>query len=224
MKKRFLMLGAVGASLISGVAFAAIQDAPPPPPPGGIFADADANNDGRITREEFQAAVAARFARVDANHDGQITQEERAAQREERREQRTAQREERRAARTTQQNAGQAADRAPDERRGGPGGRRMGPPPGGRGAPMAERVDTNHDGKVSLAEEQAAATQMFDRIDANHDGVIEQSERPAMRGPMGPGGHRGPGGRPGCPCPPPGDDMPPPPPPADAPDEAPSGN
>ena len=38
------------------------------------------------------------------------------------------------------------------------------------------RVDTNHDGALSLAEFQADADQFFKRLDINHDGVIEGGE------------------------------------------------
>lgn len=55
-----------------------------PPGPGGEhmrhgFADADANHDGKISREEFVAQAHAMFDRIDANHDGRLTQDELAA-------------------------------------------------------------------------------------------------------------------------------------------------
>ena len=40
------------------------------------FAKADANGDGRISRDEFLARAAARFDRLDANKDGALTAEE----------------------------------------------------------------------------------------------------------------------------------------------------
>ncbi len=43
---------------------------------GRLFAMADRNSDGQVSREEFQAAITARFAEVDANHDGGVTIEE----------------------------------------------------------------------------------------------------------------------------------------------------
>jgi hypothetical protein len=43
-----------------------------------------------------------------------------------------------------------------------------------------DKVDTDHDGKISLAEFQAAAAahlkERFDKLDANHDGFIEKDE------------------------------------------------
>jgi len=38
-------------------------------------------------------------------------------------------------------------------------------------------ADTNHDGRVSLAEAEAAALAHFDKADLNHDGKITPEER-----------------------------------------------
>lgn len=46
---------------------------------GGMFKRADANNDGRVSQQEFLARAAERFQRMDANGDGFITQEEATA-------------------------------------------------------------------------------------------------------------------------------------------------
>ena len=55
-------------------------------PPGGPgehmrhgFMDADANHDGKISREEFMNQAHAMFDRLDTNHDGRLTQDELAA-------------------------------------------------------------------------------------------------------------------------------------------------
>ena len=48
---------------------------------GEMAAMADANKDGAVSREEFNAAHAARFAQMDANKDGTVTPEERRAAR-----------------------------------------------------------------------------------------------------------------------------------------------
>jgi hypothetical protein len=42
-------------------------------------------------------------------------------------------------------------------------------------------ADTNHDGRVSLAEAQAAALAHFDKADINHDGTISPDEHEQMR-------------------------------------------
>ena len=56
---------------------------------------------------------------------------------------------------------------------------------GGMGMDFAghlfEMADANHDGRVSLAEAQAAALAHFDRADVNHDGRITPDERHQVR-------------------------------------------
>lgn len=49
---------------------------PPRHGPEALFSRADVNDDGRITRSEFNNASASLFAKLDANHDGVITREE----------------------------------------------------------------------------------------------------------------------------------------------------
>lgn len=39
-----------------------------------------------------------------------------------------------------------------------------------------DRIDTNHDGKISRAEYQAWVDGRFDKLDVNHDGVVDASE------------------------------------------------
>jgi Ca2+-binding EF-hand superfamily protein len=48
---------------------------------------------------------------------------------------------------------------------------------GGFGGHMFETADTNHDGRVSVAEAEAAALAHFDKADLNHDGKITPDER-----------------------------------------------
>jgi len=55
------------------------------------------------------------------------------------------------------------------------------PAGGGMMSRMFERLDTNHDGKVSREEYRAQAAERFDRMDTNHDGFLDQSEMTAMR-------------------------------------------
>ena len=47
----------------------------------------------------------------------------------------------------------------------------------GFGAHLFEMADTNHDGRVSLAEAEAAALAHFDKADLDHDGKITPEER-----------------------------------------------
>jgi len=114
----------------------------------------DANGDGVIDRAE--AAKSPRFAemfdKLDANHDGKISADERP-------------------------------QRHGD--RGGRGG------PGGQASGMA-KLDANGDGVIDRAEAAKAPrlSQNFDKLDTNHDGKLSADERP-QRGPgQGrPGGH-----------------------------------
>lgn len=192
----------IGAAL-AAVAGAALAQAPTPPAPGAHggqhrmmmqqpqtrdaaitkvrehFAKMDANRDGFVTSDEMKAQRAERgakwrekraerrqgrdpaaaFDRLDANRDGVLSREEFAAAR--------AMRGERRA--EMRGNAPRAE-----------GGKRMmrmhrmaGMGHGG----MMKRADANNDGKVSLAEAQAAAVARFDRVDLNRDGTITPEER-----------------------------------------------
>ena len=143
---------------------------------------------------------AARFDRLDANHDGSISRAEfdaasaaRAGHRGEGRGPR----------------GGEAMNDGPQSEGGMPGGdmrdgrgmreggmceggmreggmregrmRRGGMAGGGFGANMFERLDADHDGRVSLAEAQAKALAMFDRVDANRDGTVTPDERRTAR-------------------------------------------
>lgn len=98
----------------------------------------DANNDGNITRDEFLARPTAAFDRLDANHDGVIS----AAERPQR----------------------------PANADAGDGQHRERP-----------NFDTNGDQQISQAEFQAMGARMFDRLDANHDGRVTQEEAQAAR-------------------------------------------
>jgi Ca2+-binding EF-hand superfamily protein len=168
--RKFLLAAALAGTAIGGVAIAGQAG----PGAGGGMMRADTDGDGKISRQEFLAQADARFARLDTNGDGVITADEFAARRE-----------------------------ANRERRGGFGQRADGdippssvPPQGGS---AFDRLDTNHDGKVTRDEYRAEANARFDRLDTNHDGFIDQNEMAAMRhggGGMGGGGMGGPGGMP----------------------------
>lgn len=106
----------------------------------GHMRGADANSDGNITRDEFLARPIAHFDRMDANDDGVISADERPQRRE----------------------------RAEGEQH----RRRFNP-------------DANNDGSVSQAEFAAAGAAHFERIDANHDGRVTREEAEAMRGRRG---------------------------------------
>ena len=174
------------------------------------FAKVDANHDGFVTRAEADARIAqAReqrqdrmeqrrerlterraqmraglFDRIDADKNGSISRSEFEAH--------ASARAERRAERRGPDGAMQgrrAMRHARMMRHRGPG-----PMGGGRfGGAMFERMDADHDGRVSLAEASARALEMFDRTDSNRDGTVTPEERRAAmqrfredrRGPQG---------------------------------------
>src|SRR3982751_6200333 len=157
-----------------------------------MFGHLDANHDGFITREEIQSVHGgmmgmggempkrfvlhdgetpghgampdhgAMFDRLDTNHDQYLSRQEFAADQPLREE------------------------RVFILRSGAEGSMRMrgmgmGPEMhGGFGGHMFEMADANHDGRVSLAEAQAATVAHFDRADLNHDGRITPDERQQM--------------------------------------------
>lgn len=161
------------------------------------FAELDANRDGSVTqaeidaqrakkREAMRAEMVARikahreaaFDRLDANKDGAISKQEfgdgpmgpppmppRA------------------------EGPGRGPHPGGPDRPVGPGGRAR---PGGMhafgahgfgtmGGRWFDKADANHNGKVTLAEAQAAALAAFDKADVNHDGTIDRDEMMAAR-------------------------------------------
>lgn len=174
-----------------------------------LFARLDANHDGFVTREEVDAIHskmmagmegmrrgmdgmrramdampnmpmpdrAAMFDRLDTNHDGMISRQEYMAAR----------------PRIVERQVIRIGDGNAPAMPGGPGehrmvmrmhgmgeGMRMGMGMGGFGVHLFDMADTNHDGRVSLQEAQAAALAHFDRADLNHDGKITPDERQQM--------------------------------------------
>ena len=142
------------------------------------FARADANRDGFIARDEMRgmreqrkakrmamrgpnagqrANSGAMFDRLDANRDNMISRDEFERGRAMRAE-RLGDRMERRGQRMATRGHGMAM-------RGG----------------MLRRADADRDGRVSLAEAQAAALVRFDMVDANRDGRITPEERQQRR-------------------------------------------
>jgi Ca2+-binding EF-hand superfamily protein len=120
----------------------------------------------------------AMFDRLDTNHDGNISRQEFMAHKPEIRRERVM----------VMRDGPDGAPRAMPPMDGHPGmemhmrhmgGMRMGM--GGFGGHLFEMADGNHDGRVSLAEAQAAALAHFDKADLNHDGKITPDERGQMR-------------------------------------------
>jgi len=114
------------------------------------FTEMDANQDGKVTKDEIAAFHAAQIAKIDANGDGFVTADELQAMHDQ-----------------------MAAKRAEN-----------------RTARMIEHLDTNKDGKLSVAEMAAGGERgnrgdkMFDRVDTDNDGAISQAEADAAKAQM----------------------------------------
>jgi len=122
----------------------------------------DADGDGLISLQEFQAGSGQMFARLDADGDGRISAEELAT-------------------------AGPGAGRADREQRAGAGG--DGARREERAARMQQHrerrfadMDTDGDGEVSQSEFDDAHLARFNALDANGNGVIDADEAPRRAG------------------------------------------
>ena len=192
---KFLTVSAM--ALVTTAAVAVAQQAPAPAAPEKVmvrgdvqakvrthFAQLDANKDGAITTAELAGLngkmgghgmghdgamrdPAAAFDRIDANKDGSISRDEFAKAREMRIEKRIVMR---------------------DGEGGAPGAMGKHHSGGGKmggggmaGGPMIAMADTNHDGRITLAEAEAMALQHFDKMDVNRDGRVTRDERRAGR-------------------------------------------
>lgn len=193
-----------GAALAAAIGVAAFAQAAPDGPHGPPrtraelqaqvaehFKKADANGDGYVTKAEFDAAREAMrarfeahrtehrekmFAMLDTNRDGQLSRAEFMA------------------ARPQHEGMGDPGD----DRGGREGGRWHGRHGGmmhghggmammmmgSRGDEWFDRMDANHDGRVSLAEAVAGPLARFDKADTNHDGTISPEEHEAARAAM----------------------------------------
>ncbi|MBI3438096.1 MAG: hypothetical protein HY054_05495 [Proteobacteria bacterium] len=152
---RRLILGAIGlAALASAYGVAQAQAGMSGDSHGrvGFFMRGDANNDGVVTRQEWDTFRAAEFVRLDANHDGQLSRDEMRAGR-----------------------------HWGVHRRGDPnGGPPSESHDRGRHFDLS-RLDANHDGNISRLEFLAGPNERFDRLDTNHDSVISASESQAAQ-------------------------------------------
>ena len=141
-------------SVIGALALAASAQAHPAgTPAGGMFAQMDADHDGRISAQEHATAAQAMFQQMDANHDGRVTSAEMAA------------------GRKMRMSHGGDHDADDMQHDGMPhdGMQRM-------HEQMLAKMDADHDGTITWVEAQAQMRAMFDRMDANHDGKVNSDE------------------------------------------------
>lgn len=115
------------------------------------FANADANNDGVITRAEFLAARSARFAKMDRNGDGAISRDDFGR------------------LLKFRPKSGERLDALIDQMDKNGDGRVSREEFAGAPTLMFDRADTNNDGKVDQAE-LAAAKQRLDDLKAQRKG------------------------------------------------------
>lgn len=197
---RKILFAAVGLAALAGAGVAIAQSQTEPPRHHNLLG-LDANNDGTLTRQEFDTGRAASFARLDANNDGQVTREEMRAQRGERGEHagRRGHRGGHRGMgleRADANNDGNvtreeflarptamfarldansdgviSADERPQRRERAEGERRERP-----------NFDANNDSQISRAEWDQMGASMFQRLDANNDGRVTTEEAQAARG------------------------------------------
>ena len=179
-------------AILAGAAGAAFAQTPQAAPaPTQVPVAAPRAMDVPDTRDEVVAKVREHFAQMDANRDGFLTREEMGAMRGERRAKRMAVR----GAAPDAAGGGAferldsnhdnmisreefASRRATWAEHGGMRGHGMAMR--GHGM-MMRRADADNDGRVSLAEAQAAAVKHFDMVDLNHDGRITPEERQQIR-------------------------------------------
>lgn len=168
----------LGLSLLAlGLAGAAYAGAPGP--------DADPLGDKTMTKAEFLAKHAEMFDKMDANRDGKLDSADRAAHMGQMFDMAdtdhngSLSRDEFAAAHQRGPMGGtEDGARAHGGKRGGHGG------PGKMGMRMVRMADTNKDGAVTRDEFTAMAGQHFDRMDANHDGKLTKEERKAAHAKM----------------------------------------
>ncbi|RQW45247.1 EF-hand domain-containing protein [Novosphingobium sp. LASN5T] len=209
MKKIVLGISAAAFALGAGALYAAAPEGPAgdvtwaeaKAKADEMWAKLDVNKDGKLDQADRDAKVLQKFDAIDTNHDGSISRDEFLAHHN---------------AMHGPRADGPGAGPEEGHRwhrggRGGPEGRGPGGlGAGGPGMMVLRMADANKDGVVTKAEYDAAVKAHFDRVDTNHDGKISKEERKAARDAMRARFGRGPGG-PGAP----GGDMPPPPPPGE---------
>jgi Ca2+-binding EF-hand superfamily protein len=197
---RKVLIAAVSFAALAGAAgFALAQQQGAQDRPSGLF-QADSNNDGTVTRSEYDASQTARFATLDANDDGQLTREERRAGRGERGEHGGRGHHRRgghgmhHLARADADNDGnitrdeflarptQMFARLDDNSDGVISAGERPQRGEGRDGEGRRHMDVNDDGQISQSEFAAMGASRFERLDANNDGRVTREEADAARG------------------------------------------
>lgn len=184
MRKTLLATGAAGVLAILAGAAVAQTATQTPRAPHAMRADAD--SDGRISRDEFVQGRVARLTAIDANRDGSVSAEEMRSGIDTRRNQQVSARFE---AADTDGNGLLSREEfvsARGERgeRAGRGGHGRGGEHGGwRGARMGG-AERGMRGPVAIAHVQARTTAAFARLDTDGDGYVTGQERQTARGEM----------------------------------------
>ena len=166
-------------------------DAGKPYPVSAWFAQADADHDGKLNRDEFRADFARFFKVLDENHDGVIDGVE-------------LQRYEQQIAPEVLPRLAQVQGGYPGER-GAPGDKRLAAPPRARGGqqldgapayslfnvsePVAS-ADADFDGKITLEEFQRTADRRFDQLDKDKNGYLTLDTLPQTPEQIGVEGRR----------------------------------
>ncbi|CAL1690752.1 hypothetical protein MMB232_00886 [Brevundimonas subvibrioides] len=184
MRKTLLATGAAGVlAILAGAAVAqtATQTARAP---HGMRADADA--DGRISRDEFVQGRIARMTAVDANRDGSVSAEERRSGIDTRRNQQASARFDAADADGNGMLSREEFVSARGERgdRAGRGGHGRGGEHGGWRGARAGGAERGARGPVAIADVEARTTAAFARLDKDGDGYVTAQERQAARGEM----------------------------------------
>ncbi len=193
---RKVLIAAVSFAALAGAAgFAVAQQQGAQDRPFGLF-QADSNNDGAVTRSEYDASRLAQFDRLDANDDGQLTRDEMRAGREGRGHHRRGGHRGMHLERADANNDGAitrdeflarptqmfarldansdgviSAEERPQRRERAERGERQG----------RRHADANNDRQISQSEFVAMGASRFERLDSNGDGRVTREEADAAR-------------------------------------------